>query len=149
MYSRILIAVEDSDISRLAIKEAIKLAKDQRAKLCIIYVADEFIPAGEGVHVDFKEHELSKRKQGRAILNEMVKIARHEKVNVESHLIEVTESNSHIPGKIIEEATKWKADLIVLGTHGRSGLSRLLLGSITEEIIRNTQIPVHVIRGED
>lgn len=149
MYSRILTAVDDSDISKLAIQEAIKLALDQQAKLCIVYVVDEFIPAGEGVPVDFKENEALKRKQGQSILNEMVMLARNENIDVESNLIEITESNSPIPEKIIEAAKKWKADLIVLGTHGRSGLSRLLLGSVAEEVMRNAHVPVHIVRGQE
>ncbi len=145
MYSRILVAIDDSEISKLALQEAIKLAKDQRAILRIIYVADEFIPAGEGVHVDFKKHETLVKKQGKAILKEMLAIARKSHHKVEGHLIEINEPTK-ISEKIIDEAKKWDAELIVLGTHGRSGLPRLLLGSVAEEVMRNSTVPVHIVR---
>ncbi|MHB1948447.1 MAG: universal stress protein [Gammaproteobacteria bacterium] len=149
MYSRILVAVDDSDISKLALREAIKLTQDQQAKLRIVYVADEFIAAGEGVAVDFKQYEETKRNEGQNVLNEMIALTHKEKIDVESHLVEIIESNDSIPGKIIEEAEKWHADLIILGTHGRSGIPRLLLGSVAEEVMRKSQIPVHIVKGEE
>lgn len=149
VYSRILIAVDDTDISKLAMKEAIKLAKDQKATLIIIYIADEFIPTGEGVPVDFKQHENAVRKKGRTILNKMISPVRRTKIPYESHLVEITESNERIPEKIIKEAKNRNADLIVLGTHGREGLSRLLLGSVAEEVVRNAPVPVHLVKIQD
>jgi nucleotide-binding universal stress UspA family protein len=47
---------------------------------------------------------------------------------------------------IVEEAGKWKADVIVLGTHGRRGLRRALLGSDAEEVVRNASVPVLLVR---
>lgn len=149
LYSRILIAVDDTDISKLAMEEAIKLAKDQKATLIIIYIADEFIPAGEGVPIDFKEHENLLRKKGRTILNKMIAPVRRTKISYESHLIEITESSDKIAVKIIEEAKKRNADLIVMGTHGRAGLSRLILGSVAEEVVRNAPVPVQLVKTQD
>jgi len=147
MYSRILVAVDDDEISKLALDEAIKLAKDQKAKLCIVYVADEYIPAGEGVPVDFKQHEKSVKKQGQSILKKMVALARKQHNKVESSLIEIIEPN-HIAAKIIAAADTWHADLIVLSTHGRKGLNRLLLGSVAEEVMRDATVPVHIVKGK-
>ena len=149
MYSRILVAVDDSETSKLALQEAVKLAHDQNARLCIVYVLDEFVPAGEGVPVDFKKYESSIKKEGKLVLNEMIELAKKSHNQIESHLVEIVEPNDSIPTKILAEADKWGADLIVLGTHGRSGLPRLLLGSVAEEVIRNTTVPVHLVRGPD
>ena len=63
MYKRILVAVDDSDISKQAMKSAVTLARDFKATLCILYVADEFLEAGEGIGVDFKKHEENVRKK--------------------------------------------------------------------------------------
>ncbi len=149
VYSRILIAVDDTEISRLAMEEAIKLAKDQKATLIIIYIADEFVPAAEGVPVDFKQHESIIRKKGRTILNKMIAPVRRSKIPYESHLIEITESSERISVKIVEETKKRKADLIVVGTHGREGLSRLLLGSVAEEVVRNAPVPVQLVKSQN
>lgn len=149
MYSRILAAIDDSEPSKLAVQEAIKLTKDQHAKLRIVYIADEFITAGEGVHVDFKEYEKSVREKGKAVLDEMMALARKQNIAVECHLIEIIESSDSISKNIVEEAHKWGADVIVLGTHGRTGISRLLLGSVAEEVVRSTSTPVHLIRSPE
>lgn len=148
MYSRILVAVDNSRVSMLAMHEAIKLAKDQQAKLRIVYVVDEFIPISEGVHIDFKEHEEKQRIQGKLILKEMLDLAHKASVTAESHLIEMNESNDLIAKKIIEDAKKWRADLIVMGTHGRKGIHRFFLGSVAEEVMRDTHIPIHLIREQ-
>lgn len=148
MYSRILVAVDHSRASLLAMKEAIKLAKNQQAKLCIVYVADEFIPVAEGVTINFKKYESSQRKQGKLMLSKMLHLALKANVPAKSHLIEMQESSDLIPKKIISYAKKWHADLIVIGTHGRQGLRRLLLGSIAEEIIRISPVPIHLIREQ-
>jgi nucleotide-binding universal stress UspA family protein len=148
MYSRILVAVDNSRASLLAMKEAVKLAKNQHAKLRIVYVVDEFIPVAEGIAINFKKYEIAQRKEGKIILSKMLGLALKANVSARSHLIEMQESSDLIPKKIMRDAKKWHADLIVIGTHGRRGLHRLLLGSIAEEIIRISHIPVHLIREQ-
>lgn len=149
MYSRILVAVDDSEPSMLAMQEAIKLTKDQGAKLRIVFISDMFLPAGEGVPVDFKSHEINKRQEASNILNKMLALAHQSNISAESRSVEILESDNHIPEIIVNEADKWGADLIVLGTHGRSGLTRLLLGSVAEEVVRKTNVPVHIVRSQD
>lgn len=146
MYKRILVAVDDTPVSRLAMKQAIKLAEDQKAKLCISYVADEYVPAGEGVPVDFKKQEAASRKKGKEILKKMLLMTKNTSVQVTGHLIEITERSDHVSQAIISYAKKWRADLIVLGSHRRGRLKRLILGSVADEIIQKTSIPVHLIR---
>ena len=53
-----------------------------------------------------------------------------------------------IAGVILEEARRWSAELIVIGTHGRSGFSRVLFGSVAEGMVRMAHIPVLLIRGD-
>lgn len=148
MYSRILVGVDDSETSKLALLEASKLAKDQKAKLRILYVADEYLPVAEGVPIDFAKHEAAILEHGQKILDEMLDLAKKEKIDVESHLV-LIEPNVSIPDKIVAEAKKWNADLIMLGTHGRTGLSRLIQGSVAEEVSRIAPVPVQIIRGEE
>jgi len=127
-------------------KEAIKLAADQKAKLCFAYVADEHVPVGEGVAIDFKKHDATVRKEGKALLEKVLRIAQTEKVSVESHLIEIIEPGNHISQAIVDYAAKWRADLIVIGTRGHRGLKRFLLGSVADELIQKTSVPVHLVR---
>lgn len=147
-YKRILVAVDGSETSTVAMQEAINLAKDQHATLRIIYVADEFVVVGDGVPFDFKQYEKAVRGYGLSILNIMESLAQKAGVPVESSIIENAQYSVRIPEKIVEEASTWQADLLVIGTHGRRGFSRLLLGSVAEGVIRIASIPVLLVRGK-
>jgi len=149
IYKRILVAVDGSETSTLAMQEAIHLAKDQKATLRIIYVADNFVVVGDGVPFDFKQYENAVRGYGLSILSNMESIAQKAGVSVESGIIENTEHSVRIPEKIVDEASTWRADLLVIGTHGRRGFSRLVLGSVAEGVIRIASIPVLLIRGKE
>ena len=72
--------------------------------------------------------------------------ASSEGIKAESKLIEIL--NKKISNVIIEEAVKWEADLIVIGTHGRRGINHLMLGSDTEAVVRASPIPVLTIRNQ-
>ncbi len=63
----------------------------------------------------------------------------------EASLIET--AGRRVPGAIVEEARRWGADLIVVGTHGRRGLDRLLLGSVAEGVARMSPVSVLLVRG--
>ncbi|MFZ2314451.1 MAG: universal stress protein [Gammaproteobacteria bacterium] len=149
VYKRILVAVDGSDTSILAMQEAIALAKDQQATLKLVYVVDEFMVVSEGVPFDFKKYEASIRKHGQSILNKMEALAKKEGLSIESSLIENTDYSTRIPEKIVQESINWQADLIIIGTHGRRGFSHLMLGSVAEGVIRLASIPVLLIRGKE
>lgn len=65
-----------------------------------------------------------------------------------TQMLERTNSPGLIADTIVAEADKWKADLIVLGTHGRRGIRRLVMGSVSEGVIRRTTLPVLLARSE-
>ncbi|HYL23144.1 MAG TPA: universal stress protein [Burkholderiales bacterium] len=54
----------------------------------------------------------------------------------------------HIPEVIVKEAERWPADLLVIGTHGRRGLNRFLLGSVADGVLRRSSVPVLLVRGK-
>jgi len=68
-------------------------------------------------------------------------------VTVETHLLDLTQQGGAIPDAIEHEAETWPADLIVIGSHGRSGVKRLLLGSVAEHLLRLSTRPVLLVRG--
>lgn len=145
MYSRILVAVDDSEVSKVALQTAIQFAQDQQAILRIVYVSVEVF-VGEIFPLDPKKYAASVKKHDQYLLRKIKSLASKAYNKVESHLVKITDPYENISEKIIAEAEKWHAELIVLGTHGRSGLSRLMLGSVTEEVLRGTSIPVHVVQ---
>lgn len=125
MYKRILAAVDGSDISNRALQEGLELAKDQQALLRIVHVVDTMPPATGD------------------ILDQGVTLARQADVEVETALVKV---RAHHPSAgILDEAEGWSADLIVMGTHGRSGLTHLLVGSAAEGVVRKAPVPVLLI----
>ena len=140
-FQRVLIALDLSPISTHAMDVGVDLAKALAAQIGLVYVVDRklaYAPDG-GVSASVIVDEL--REEGRRLLR-----AASHRVGDDpppwEYLVEGNPSR-----EIIKAAEEWKADLIVLGTHGRSGVSRAFLGSTAEAVLRHSQIPVLVVRA--
>jgi len=147
MYERILIAVDGSSPSMLALDEAVKLAKEQRAKLRIVHVVDQGLVVSPNVpSFNLGETDPAQEERGRSILEAARERARKFGLEPEAALLD---EMTHQPGRrIVDQATEWPADLIVCGTHGRRGVRRLFLGSDSEYILRHTPVPVLLVRAK-
>lgn len=152
MYKHILVAVDGSDTSNLALREAIKLAKDQKAMLRLINVVDEtsaylaIDPAMEAPNL-FAEIQKALRTAGQKVLSDCASAVREAGIEPDTTMKIAEILGQRIYDAIEEEATRWPADLIVIGTHGRRGFRRLLLGSVAEGVTRIATKPVLLIRG--
>lgn len=148
MYKRILVAVDGSDTSNLALKEAIKLAKDQRAALRLIHVVDE-TPAYTMVDVPYSidDYQKAMREAGRKELATCAAKAKAARVKFDTKFVVIDTLAQRICDVINKEAKRWPADLIVIGTHGRRGFNHLFLGSVAEGVIRLALKPILVIHG--
>ncbi len=148
MYRRILVAIDESETSDLAFQEAVRLAKDQKAALRVLHVID-ISPAYMTVETPypFAEYQEALQKAGGRILANRVTKARAAHVKVDSKLVAIATYGARICNVIEEQAKEWPADLIVIGTHGRRGARRLMLGSVADGLIRVTTRPVLLIRG--
>ena len=148
MYKHMLVAVDGSDTSNLALQEAIKLAKEQQAALRIIHVVDE-TPAYMMVETPYlvADYQKAMREAGQKVLATCAATARQAGIEVDTKFAILEVMAQHICDAINEEAKRWPADLIVIGTHGRHGFNHLLLGSVAEGVIRLATKPVLVIRG--
>ena len=148
MYKHILVAVDGSETSNLALKEAIKLAKEQQATLRLIHVVDEMSAymMMEGSY-PIPEYQATLRKAGERVLADCAATVRDTGVVFDTKLAIVETMTQRICDLINEEAKQWPADLIVIGTHGRRGFNHLLLGSVAEGVIRLATEPVLIIRG--
>jgi nucleotide-binding universal stress UspA family protein len=146
MYKHVLVAVDGSDTSNLALQESIKLAKEQQAALRLVHVVDE-TPTYMTMDTAFALGDFRKamREAGQKVLATCTATARQAGVEVDTKFIVL--QTQRICDAIIEEAKRWPADLIVIGTHGRHGFNHLLLGSVAEGVIRLATGPVLVIRG--
>lgn len=148
MYKRILVAVDNSETSQLALQEAITLSKELGAKLRLLHVVDEQLMDISGMGIDYGVYEASLKENGQKLLKRTSKIVQQSKVEFDSELVELKTFEGRIADRILEAAKSWQADLLVIGTHGRRGFNRLLLGSVAEGVIRIATIPVLLIRGK-
>lgn len=148
MYRNILVAIDGSHTSELALHEAISLAKAFSAKLRIVHVVDT---VNLNLGSEFPDPDAvwsAMRQGGEALLARAQAVTREAGVAAETRLIEIDTLGRRIPEAIAEEAQAWPADVIVIGTHGRRGVSHLFLGSIAEGVARVASTPVLLIRGK-
>ena len=143
--------IDGSPPSNLGLREAIKMAKDQKATLCLLHVLDQRIVTQAldgmtyvtGAYVD--EFLAALRKEGKAVLAKAQAQAKKHAVKSQAVLVETI--GHAVADVIIAQAKKCHADLIVLGTHGRRGLTRVVLGSDAEGVVRATRVPVLLMRS--
>jgi nucleotide-binding universal stress UspA family protein len=146
MYQRILVPVDGSHTSTLGLQEAIRIAIDQRARLKLISVIDGFIIAQnfEGLIIADDMIDALRESGKKAINNALALVKKHD-LKAEATTFETV--GDRVAEVIVREAKKWKADLIVMGTHGRRGFNRLVLGSDAEGVLRHSPVPVLMVRS--
>jgi nucleotide-binding universal stress UspA family protein len=148
MYKHILVAIDESYTSNLALREAINLAKDQNAVLQLVHVVDlTSICLTEETPYPYVECQKVMEEGGKKILARRATTVREAGVEVESKLITIKMFGESIYDVIEEQSEQWPADLIVIGTHGRRGFQHARLGSVAEGLMRLATKPVLVIRG--
>jgi len=147
MYQHILVPVDGSQTSDLALREAIKLRGSGNAELRIVQIVEEVTPLLDVELLNVDALREAVREAGRLILAKAEIIARAAGVPATTRLVEAR-PGARIANVIADEARAWPADLIVIGTHGRRGLDHLLLGSVAEGVIRIAPAPVLLVRGK-
>ena len=146
MYQRILVPVDGSPTSLTGLREAIRLAKNQHAALRLVHVVDEFVmDSAYPPAYDFPVFQKALRETGQRTLDKALAVARESGVTAEAHLVETIGGNT--AELIVEAARQWPADLIVMGTHGRRGVRRLLMGSDAGLVVHTSPVPVLMVRG--
>lgn len=149
MYKRILVAVDGSRTSNLALDEASTIAKESNGTLHFVHVINMVSFNMENEFYSLPDWWSAMRRGAEAILNEAVARARQAGVSGDGKLLEIDTVGFRIPEMIAEEARNWSADLIVIGTHGRHGMHRLLMGSVAEGVVRTAPVPVLLVRGNN
>lgn len=144
---RILVPVDGSGTSDRALAEAIRLARLSGGQLRLLHVVDalsvsltpeSLMPANPAFHDMLREG-------GRVILARALQAARDAGVPADTVLLDALALR--VSPLIVDEAAHWGADLIVVGTHGRRGVQRVLLGSDAEQVVRLSPVPVLLVRG--
>lgn len=144
MYQRILVPIDGSATSNCALAEAIKLARQHAAQVKLVNVYEDILYWIDENYINYAELQETIRLNAEKLLTKAQAEVIQAGIPVEAKLLEA--KNNRIENVIIEEAKRWQAELIVIGTHGRSGFTRLMLGSVAEGVVRSASIPVLLIR---
>lgn len=145
-YKRILVPIDGSATSRLGLKEALKLARERRAKLHLVHVVDAHVLAyTPEAGVALPDILPALTQSGKRLLERAKAAAARSGVACTTALLETFAGPA--ADSIVREARRSRADLIVIGTHGRRGVRRLVLGSDAEQVVRSSPVPVLLVRA--
>jgi len=147
MYEKILVATDGSPLSKTAVNNAISLAALCQAELVVIKVVPQYPQSYFEGGLALQASEVGRIEQqwaeeGQAVVDEVRKDAELKGVTTTA----LTVKSDIVSDAIIATAKKHQCDLIVMASHGRKGVKRLLLGSETQQVLTHSHIPVLVLR---
>ena len=142
MYNNILVPTDGSASSEGAVEHAIELAKQYDATLHTLYVVDTGAYSAMEVGSDVVVEAL--REEGKQAVNRVAEEAESEGIQVNT-AVETGIAHRSIVDYVENEGI----DLVVMGTHGRTGVGRFLLGSVAEKVVRTADAPVMTVRASD
>ena len=145
MFKHLLVPIDGSPTSALAVGKAIGLAKAFDSKVTIIYVVDPYPFTGVGA--DFAYGQSQYLNAAKAAATESLATARKQMEDAGITLQTATVESHAVWRGILQAADSGDADLIVMGSHGRSGIEKLVLGSFAQKVLANTQLPVLLVRS--
>jgi nucleotide-binding universal stress UspA family protein len=141
MYDRILVPTDGSADTERAVEHAVDLAAAHDAELHAVYVVNAATFAGLPMETSWEGIDDVLRGEGESALDRVESIAAERGVPVTARLLEGSPSR-----RIVEYAEEEGCDLVVMGTHGRGGIDRLLLGSVAEGVVRACSVPVLTVK---
>ncbi|MDC8452805.1 MAG: universal stress protein [Candidatus Nitrosotalea sp.] len=143
-FSKILVAIDGSEISLKAAEYGIEFAKKYNAKLIILHVIH--IHAAGLMYITestFNQFIEKNKKESEEWFNTISKKAKEQGVEIKTETLEEIYS---VPGAIIKRAEEENIDIIIIGSTGKSGFKKLLLGSVATDVVRYSKCPVFVIK---
>lgn len=151
MFERILVSVDGSDTSNKALVVATQMAQHStgRVQLRLVHVLDASLALGGAATFTQDLSDMQNtfelgREEGNKVLDNAHQLTHAAGLEADTELLE--RYGDGLGSMIASAALRWNADLIVVGTHGRHGVGRVLLGSGAEDIVRNAPVPVMVVR---
>ena len=144
-FNRILVAVDGSPTSNKALAAALELARSHGGRIRLVHSVDELLyMSGFDTSADVV---TIIRANAQKVLAEAASAAAAAGVAAECDLVDAP--GQRLGDIVARQAASWQADLVVVGTHGRHGVGRVLMGSGAEQIIRHSPVPVLVIRADE
>ena len=158
MFTKVLVAFDGSDAARQGLETALALAADQRATLFVLHVL-EGMPAGWSAYVDeqFRPARIEAllhglRVSGQRVLDEAQAMTSRQGQAMTSRqgqamkALLIDARGRSVADVILAQIREVGADVVVIGTHGRKGMSRLVMGSAAESVLRHAEVPVLLVR---
>lgn len=152
MYKHLLLPTDGSSIAASGVREGVKLAKALGAKVAGVYVAPPFVAPIRGEATEYYAGPYSRGEYkrltetiARKALDTVVRAARAAGVPWRTRLV----SDAQPWNGILRAARAWRCDAIVMGSHGRSAVGGLILGSETSRVLAHATLPVLVVRGRE
>ncbi len=148
MCKRIFVAIDGSATAQAALVEAIQFARLPGTSLCIGTVLDAS-PLGQnsmgmGALIDVDQVKTGMRQAAETLLDDAT--AKAKEAGLDPYRILVESDNKRVADMIVAAAGQWDADLIVIGTHGRRGFERLVMGSVAENLVRMATTSLFLVR---
>ncbi len=150
MYQHILVAVDDSAGSRQALLEAARLVGEGGCLRVVTVVENPrwSVPLEQGALYDTELMRNTLLASGQALLERVQHDLAGVGVKVVTRLVDLTRQRGQsVPEAILKEIAVWPADLLVMGTHGRHGFRRMVIGSVAERVARMSTRPVLLVRA--
>jgi nucleotide-binding universal stress UspA family protein len=149
MYQRILVPFDGSPTSNRGLDEAVKLARLAGSRLRLLYIVDALLfSTGFEACAAYTGEMMSLMEGAGAQILRSGK-DRVDKAGVQVDTVLVEGVGSRLSDVVVDQINLWGAELVVIGTHGRRGVGRLLLGSDAEQIVRSSPVPVLLVRASE
>ena len=146
MFNHILVPIDGSETSMAAVSKASGLALAFGSRITLIHVIDNypFIGVGADYALGQNEYLAAATSSANAALSRGVAALAAEGLHSDQRVID-----GHVVHEgIVDTAIAIAADLIVMGSHGRTGIEKLLLGSVTQRVLQDAKVPVLVVKGD-
>jgi nucleotide-binding universal stress UspA family protein len=152
IYKKILVAIDDSLLSERALQEAIRIAEDQGSELVVITIVNNSImPSTLGLGsggelIAMEAMQISARENSQNLLDSALNLINKSTLHTENICTEIIDDMEYsISQHILSSMQKYNADLLVMGTHGRSAVPHLLLGSVSQSVLHEIDKPVLLV----
>ncbi|WP_277182932.1 universal stress protein [Caballeronia sp. BR00000012568055] len=149
MYSRILAPIDGSVTSSHAFAEALKLARAHGATLQPLFIVDLQPVAYDAAAMFYPDMRAALLEEGQRLTREATERMAQDGVDGAPRIAEVELTGDDIAQRILSCADDFNADVIVMGTHGRRGWRRAVLGSVAEHVVRSARCPVLLVPGRE
>jgi len=145
VYKRILVAIDGSETSTLALDAALQIAREADAELQPVYIIDAPLMSYDAPGYDPSILRNALTAEGTRVTNEALAKMHLQKTRGVARIAQVDLYGDGIAQRLLVAADELKADLVVMGTHGRRGFQRLLLGNVAERFVRIATCPVLLV----